>query len=136
MNVANCFDNLMTQEFELRTMMMYNNFLKPFAEISKCFINLNTESDEPKEDFNIIELDKNEFKDFKTNVESCIDSEDFTQEECVKLCEKRPLYEYKFPVNMFSALRVTFRIVFEAFTTKNADEFYLNYNGSELKDMV
>ena len=69
-------------------------------------------------------------------MESCIESEDFTKAECVKLCEKKTLYEYKFPVNMFSALRVTFRIIFQAFTSKDADEFYLNYNGNELKDLV
>ena len=40
-NQANCYDNLMAQEFELRTMQMYNKFLKPFTEISKCVVELN-----------------------------------------------------------------------------------------------
>lgn len=47
----------MAQEFELRVIEMYNNFIKPFTEISKCFLELEDDGEEPKEDFEIVDLD-------------------------------------------------------------------------------
>ena len=103
---------------------MYEKFIKPFTLVSKCFVDKNDKSDEPKEDFTVIDLDHNALTNFKTSVDSCMESEDFSKKECEDLCNKKNLYEYKFPVDIFSAFRVSFRIIFEAFTSKDADEFY------------
>lgn len=39
-------------------------------------------------------------------------------------------------MNLFGALRITFRIIFEAFNEQNADEFYLEYKNMTLLDAV
>lgn len=110
----------------------------PFTEVSKCMVEQKDENEdlENKEDFEVQEIKEEDYKTFKEQVEYCIDNEDFQDDKCLKLCTSKTLYEYKFPVNIFSAFRKSFRIIFQAFTEKSADDFYTNYNGATLKELV
>lgn len=112
----------------------------PFAKIALCMVDKTREKEledvDKENDFQVQEIKIEQIADFKSKVEHCIDTEDYEQEQCSSLCKQKTLSEYRFPVDIFSALRKAFRIIFQAFTEKDADEFYMNYNGKTLNQMV
>ena len=66
----------MTQEFEARTIKMYQRFLKPIAEVTQCMVN--DKFDESKDEFfKLPDLNTQDSADFINKVNECIDLEDF-----------------------------------------------------------
>lgn len=117
-------------------MNLYNDFLRPFSQIAKCMV-LNENEDKVYHDFDIINLDQKKVTEFKEEVELCMESEDFQKEKCLNLCKSRTFANYEFPTNLFSALRVSFRIIYEAFNEKDADKyFYQKFKNKKLLDII
>ena len=130
-NYSNCSEFIEMNEFEIRTVDIFQNVIKLFVDLAKCKNDWTNDADYAVDELNIDTMEK-EKKDFY----QCYESSDFTTANCRNICTKRQFDDYNFPIPIFKILGQSLKVLFEEFAGMDIEEFYRTIKGTEFSDFT
>lgn len=81
-----------------------------------CMLKNDIRKKKEMDGYDIHYFDRSIQKSFIAQVDECLTKEQFSSGHCLKLCQSKKLSEFSMPLNIVTAYRNAFKILFEAFT--------------------